>query len=284
VIPLFKTTLVLALAALLAASPNAGPLSGTFALQGGTEKTAGYLTIRESGGNPRDLHLDSWMTPQGSAPPIRAYDVDMTKMLHMIVVSDDFRTFLHVHPALQADGHFLLDLKLPSAARYYIYTDATPHGIGQQVFRFDLDGGPRSDATKDLSERKTVTQAGPYTVSLSTNIVSSSSEGHITVRIFEDGRPASDLHPYLGALAHAVFLNARDLSYVHVHPLPLGAKMDMDSMDMSSMDMKPLSASSFSSPNMMLHVELREPGTYKLWLQFRGGSQLYVAPFVVTAT
>jgi hypothetical protein len=38
-----------------------------------------------------------------------------------------------------------------------------------------------------------------------------------------------------------------------------------------------------SSPNMMLHVSVREPGTYKLWLQFRGGDQLYIAPFIMTA-
>jgi len=30
-----------------------------------------------------------------------------------------------------------------------------------------------------------------------------------------------------------------------------------------------------------LGVTLREPGEYKLWLQFRGGEALYVAPFIV---
>jgi hypothetical protein len=34
-------------------------------------------------------------------------------------------------------------------------------------------------------------------------------------------------------------------------------------------------------PDLMLHVTLREPGEYKLWLQFLGGEALYVAPFVV---
>ena len=48
--------------------------------------------------------------------------------------------------------------------------------------------------------------------------------------------------------------------------------------------MQALPDTAVSSPDMMLHVELREAGTYKLWLQFRGGSQLYVAPFVVTAS
>jgi hypothetical protein len=61
--------------------------------------------------------------------------------------------------------------------------------------------------------------------------------------------------------------------------------MAMGEMSMAHMDMHGpgLPDNAISSPDMMLHVELQEPGTYKLWLQFRGGSHLYVAPFVLTA-
>ena len=34
---------------------------------------------------------------------------------------------------------------------------------------------------------------------------------------------------------------------------------------------------------MVLHVSVSEPGLYKMWLQFRGGNQLYIAPFVLRA-
>jgi hypothetical protein len=34
----------------------------------------------------------------------------------------------------------------------------------------------------------------------------------------------------------------------------------------------------------MLHLALHEPGSYKLWLQFRGGTQLYIAEFTITVT
>lgn len=58
----------------------------------------------------------------------------MTKLLYMIVVSDGFRTFLHVHPVLQTDGHFTIDLPLPARERYFVYTDSRPQGLSQQVF------------------------------------------------------------------------------------------------------------------------------------------------------
>jgi hypothetical protein len=44
-----------------------------------------------------------------------------------------------------------------------------------------------------------------------------------------------------------------------------------------------LSETATSSPDMQLHLTLRERGIYKMWIQFRGGDALYVAPFVVTA-
>lgn len=265
------------------------PVDGTFALQGGTPRAMAYLRSTQIGGDSLNQHLDTWMTAAGSPTVIRSYRIDMTKYLHMIAVSDDFRTFLHVHPTLGSDGHFLLDQKFPSPGRYHIYIDAYPQNLGQQVFRFDEDfGAPARPAPRELSETGTASPAGPYTVRISSDTLSAQSESRIVVHILEDGRPAADLHPYLGALAHAVFINAGDLSYVHAHPLPLSASgstgNDQPTMDFGDRPMPPpLPSSMISSSNMLLHVALREPGTYKLWLQFRGGNKLYVAPFILTA-
>ena len=265
---------------LIAASPGARS-RGTFALQGGTQKTDGYLSTAAIDGHVLDRHIESFMTKRGGNEPLRDYDVDMTKLLHTIVVSDDFKTFIHIHPEQQRDGRFTIDQALPAPGVYHIYTDGQPKGFGQQVFRYEVSLGSAA-ASRDLSERSTTATAGPYTVTLSTNVLSSTKESMIVVHVRRNGKPAKDLHPYLGALAHAVFLNARDLTYVHVHPMALSSRMS--GMDMGSMAMDAPKVTDPSAPDMMLHVELREAGTYKLWLQFRGGSQLYVAPFVLTAS
>lgn len=280
------------LLALLALPPTAiafaaAPFEEAFALQGGTPRVAASLLATQIGQNPLYRHLDTWMTVRGSSTIIRSYQIDMTKYLHMIAVSDDFRTFLHIHPTRGTDGHFLLDQLFPVPARYHIYVDARPEDFGQQAFRFDVDlGGAAGPVRRDLSETSTATVAGPYTVSISSNSLSSQSESRIVVHILKNGKPATDLHPYLGALAHAVFINAGDLSYVHAHPMPLlasGAGTQAQKMHSESAMPPSLPSSMISSPNMLLHVALSEPGTYKLWLQFRGGSRLYVAPFVLTA-
>jgi hypothetical protein len=266
-------------------STAASPIAGSFALQGGIPKTDGYLLAPQIGGDPLLRRIDTWMTPAGSTKALRSYESDMTKYLHMIVVSDDFRTFLHIHPVLESDGHFVLDQPFPAAGRYYVYADARPAGAGQQVFRFALDlGRTTAAAQRDLSERSTSRSAGPYTVTISTATLTTDGTTPLVVHISENGKPAADLHPYLGALAHAVFLDAADLSYVHAHPMPLtAANIKMLKSAAEPKQMKPMPGTATSAPDMLLHVELREAGTYKLWLQFRGGTKLYVAPFVITA-
>jgi hypothetical protein len=220
-----------------------------------------------------------WMTPKNGGATIRAYEPYMTKLLHVIIVSDDFRTFIHTHPQLSSNGHFELDQRLPHQGLYHVYTDSRPLGLGHQVFRFDFQAGRAvRSASRDLSERNSVAHVDDYTVTLSRLSLRSGSLAHIVVRIAKGGAPATDIHPYLRALAHAVFLDAADLTYVHVHPVTLGSSKESASAMVYSND------EAIVSPNMLLSVTVSESGTYKLWLQFHGGSSLHVASFVLTAT
>lgn len=266
------------LATIAIAYAASGPLPGTFVLQGGIAKTNGYLNAVQSTGNPSAWKFDFWMTRRNGRTPIAAYDLDMTKLMHVIVVSDDFRTFMHEHPAYSPDGHFKMNQTFPAPGAYHVYFDGRPSGIGQQVFRFDLPAGHApSKPLRDLSERNAVAHVDGYAVALSGLSLRPGVETSLSIRITKDGRPAADLHPYLHALAHAVFIDADDLSYVHVHPVALGEMSEMGAVTVYSND------TAVVPPNMFVHVTVEEPGTYKLWFQFRGGSSQHVAPFVLTA-
>jgi hypothetical protein len=285
----------LAMLGLSSAAVGAAPpltQSGTFALQEGKAKTHAMLAATP-GADPLVMQLDIWEAPLRSTQTLRAYTTSMTKKMHLIAVSDDFTTFVHAHPVLGSDGHFRIALHVPHAALYHIYADAEPQGYGQQVFRFDLPFGTsaKPESRQAGSNVRSVT-VGPYTVSLNSLVLSKGDMTMLVAHVRKNGAPARDLHPYLGAMAHAVFLDARDLTYVHTHPMSLDAmnNMSMGHMSMSSdggmADMSdgegpPLAPTAKVAPDMMLHATVNEPGTYKLWLQFRGGSHLYVAPFVL---
>jgi hypothetical protein len=290
---LHSAAALLGAAGLLWAAVASGsePLHGVFALQGGTPKTDAYLVNAQAGSDGLTHKFDLWLTPSGSSAPIRSYDVDMTKMLHAVIISDDFRVFIHAHPQLEPSGHFLSTQTLPRFGGYHLYADGEPAGFGQQVFRFDFSAGPpmpNDPHARDLTETSTTSETdGGYTVKLSSLALKAGGESMLDVHIQKDGKPATDLHPYLGSLAHAVFIDVNDLTYVHVHPMPFGSTDD----SMSSMKgMHGMSAAemhdddSASAPNMTLHVNVKEAGTYKLWLQFAGGKDLHVASFVLTAS
>ena len=277
-----KTALILSTFLISTAmSGRAQILKGEPALQGSPAQTEGYLKATAPAAMPLDQHLDLWMTPPQSSVPIRKFQTEMTKKLHVIIVSDDFKTFLHIHPVLSPTGHFVITQAFPAAGTYYVYADGLPNDLNHQVFRFKLDVGHASPpSARNLPTTGMGVQTGPYEVDLSRVRVQSGKMEMLDLQILENGKPAKDLHPYLGASAHAVFLNAKDLSYVHVHPM--GADMMM--MDMSK-PMPDMPDNASVSSDMMLHIALREPGTYKLWLQFRGvGDKLYIAEFTILAS
>ena len=267
-------------------------IKGSFAFQGSTPVTQGYLRMNSIGGNPLKEHIEIWMTPLNSSHPISSYQVEMTKKIHVVVVSKDFGTFLHIHPVLGPGGLFRIDQEFPAPGLYYLYADGLPNDANHQVFRFTLTvGTPGVQKAPDLTVLPGMKDTvGPYTVSLSKGLLTVGSMDMIEVKIFKGGSPAKDLHPYLGAPGHAVFLNSRDLSYVHVHPMEMGAMAKMMGMQMAGMTpsqmqkmMPDMPDSASSPPDMALYVSVKEQGIYKLWLQFRGGTQLYVAPFVLIA-
>ncbi len=219
---------------------------------------------------------------------LRDFDVDMQRRMHLIVISDDFTTFMHVHPVLGPDGTFRIDVRFPRPGLYDVYADAAPHGLGHPVFRFPLTvDAPAGVTHAELGPPTVAAVAGRYTVRLSRARVVAGVATPLLVTVTANGRQATDLHPYLGAYAHVVAVSAADRSYTHVHAMAEdsggmtmsgGSQMDMD---MGSASTSPSAA---QVPSRM-HVTLLLPkrGSYKLWFQFMGGATLYAAPFVVVA-
>ena len=263
----------------LGSTALAAPLNGTFALLDGKPAATAQLNVQAQNGKHE---LDLVQTKDGATHPIVHYTVDMTQLMHIVIVRDDFATFIHEHPEFNAHtGHFTLDVALSPNHRYYVYADSEPAGIGQQVFRFTLEPGSAAPSAPAPSTTPSPTKAaaGPYTVALSATTVQANHPVTLHATVTRNGQPATDLHPYLGAAAHVVFVNTSSLDYVHVHPTLPGQSMDMSgtgAMDMSGM--KPE-----AGPKMLLHVPPLPAGTYKVWVQFRGGSSLDVAPFTIDA-
>jgi hypothetical protein len=269
--------------ALHAVPVRASEVRGIPALPAQIAAVEAALEVRPVG--PLTSRLAFWESARGRR--ILSYDVDMTKRIHVIVVGDDLRTFLHLHPVLDDRGTFRIVVTVPKAGLYHVYADGDPHGYGHHVFRFDVPFGSATMTRGVLVRGVPTARTGPYEVTLDRTSVHAGSLASIAVAITKNGRPATDLHPYLGGLAHAVFVNAADLAYLHVHPVPAGSVAGMSGMSGmgmgNEMPMETLPDSAHIDSRMNLRAMLPSAGTYVLWLQFRGMQSIYVARFVITA-
>jgi hypothetical protein len=263
------------------AKPGRVEQTGVFALLGGTPKIVSKFWIDHPNGLSATLKVRQFATD--GKTPVLDYDVDMEHVMHMIIVRDDFATFVHLHPDLDTQtGTFWQDFTKEPNHRYYVYADSTPHGIGQQVFRFTLDSaGPVANSQPALTPSARTVSTGPYMVQLSKTTIPADRPRNLHVVVLENGEPATDLGPYLGEAAHAVFINTATLAYVHVHPTvrnKSGKKSEKMNMNAE------MGGGGKAGPFMQMAVPALPAGTYKLWIQFLGGANnLYSAAFTILA-
>jgi hypothetical protein len=116
-----------------------------------------------------------------------------------------------------------------------------------------------------LPEPSAVTEVDGYTVVL-TGDLAAGAEFELTFSVSRDGRPVTDLQPYLGAYGHLVALREGDLEYLHVHPLEDDA------------------VAPAPGPHVEFAATAPSAGTYRLFLDFRHGDAVHTAAFTVPAT
>ncbi|MBD8067223.1 hypothetical protein IC608_17275 [Devosia sp. PTR5] len=227
----------LALATLLVSTALMSPayaetVEGVFALPGAEEAVSGEMTVTETGPLSRGLELV--FADKGTSERIDRFDVELTQELHILAVDDALTTLVHRHVEHAAeDGTFASELSFPHPGLYHIFTDAVPSGKGQQVLRFDvevgeaqpaLSGEQRAEALKTGEDHSRQSSSNAYTVTLDSSGLTAGEEGIISLSVEKDGKPATDIEPYLGVAAHAVFVRAEDLAYVHAHAMANGAQ------------------------------------------------------------
>ena len=148
--------------------------------------------------------------------PVRDYDVEHERRMHLIVVRRDLTGFQHLHPELRADGAWETDVELPDAGSYRVFADFSHDGEATT-----LASDVRVDGAADLRplpEPATVADAGDgYEVRLDAGAARAGEEAELRFTVTRDGEPVAT-EPYLGAGGHLVALREVDLAFLHVHP------------------------------------------------------------------
>lgn len=198
------------------------------------------------------------------------------KQFHLFVVSHDLDYYDHVHPDMQADGSWTIDVTVPKAGYYKLFSDFLPIGGTPQVVpRLLVAGDPgdlaaaRAHLPSDDGLEKT---AGSMDVALSLpadGLVAGRDEKlHYHIVDAKTGQPVTNLEPYLAAYGHTLVLSEDTMEYVHAHPVELlPEKID----------------TAAGGPDLTFKALLPKPGRYRLWTQLKRGGVITTARFTVTA-
>jgi hypothetical protein len=188
--------------------------------------------------------------------PIRHFDRENTKLLHLIVVRTDLAGYQHLHPTLGSDGTFTIELRTPRPGRYRAITDFVIDGRKYVLGTTLTAPGPVRSIP--LPAPTLSGSVDGYAVELQRPAqLTAGQEAQLTFRITRHGQPAGDLERYLGSYGHLVALHAPELAYSHVHPI------SADPADGA----------------ITFNTELSERGTYRLFLQFQTHGRVHTVAF-----
>jgi hypothetical protein len=194
--------------------------------------------------------------------PVSSYEVEHEKRLHLIAVRRDASGFQHVHPELADDGSWATTLDL-TAGQWRLFADFRPTGHDGLTLGADLAVAGNYRLTSPAVETRTAVVDG-YTVRLDGDLAAGE-DARLTLSVERDGRPVTDLQPYLGAYGHLVALREGDLAYLHVHP-----------------DGSPGDGSTEPGPDVVFYAEVPSVGRYHVFMDFKHGGVVRTAAFTVS--
>jgi hypothetical protein len=180
---------------------------------------------------------------------VRAFDVEHTKRMHLVVVRRDMTGFQHLHPTQRPDGAWTVPLTLREAGSYRVFADFSAGGRPRTLAGdLAVDGTLRS---RPLAAPAPVAETDGLRVRLDHAAPRAGAEADLRFSVTRDGRPVA-VEPYLGARGHLVALRDGDLAFLHVHP---------------------------DAGRLRFMAAFPTAGRYRLFLQFRTDGRVHTAEF-----
>jgi len=197
--------------------------------------------------------------------------------VHVILVRRDLATLLHLHPAVQPDGRFVVDDASLPPGDYRVVVDAYPASGPQPNFQLFGRLSTGSYTPQPLPPLRTTETVDGYTFTLhGAPRLRAVEPGSLAITVTHGGRPVT-FTPWFGALAHAIFFRKGTLDYFHTHVCAPGA-----SGCTSILGAAKVTGRSSRPGRLDVGVLVPVAGTWRLFLQCRVDGRVLTAPFTLT--
>src|SRR5215469_8447037 len=150
----------------------------------------------------KDIELEFHIEDPDTNKQVKDFVIMHERLFHLFVVSQDTGFFEHVHPQIQPDGSFKLNVNFPHPGEYRVLADFYPQGATPQLIPdtlFVRGGGFKLEPAKltaDLAPKKTA--------NLDIELVTDPPQplaGFKTLLFFKL-KPDDGIEPYIGAWGH----------------------------------------------------------------------------------
>lgn len=220
----------------------------------------GYTLAMETPKPARGKSVLQFSIKDAGGGNVTAFTTEHGKELHFIVASRDLTVYRHLHPVRAADGTWSTPVDLPAAGGYKAFADFKPAVKNATGVTLGVDlSVPGAYAPRPLPAAARTATVDGYEVELGGTLAPGKA-GELKLTVRKDGKPVTDLEPYLGAYGHLVALRDGDLAYLHVHPNEGGP-----------------------GPDVSFTATAPSAGAYRLFLDFQHDGKVRTAAFTVHA-
>lgn len=244
-------------------------------------------------------------SPEGEA--VKKFDKMHTKSMHVILVSTDLKDFQHLHPTVKSGGALVTKTTLPRAVRYDAFAEFDPKGPEDaQLTRGTVaPKRARSPSANLARELRTMEESGYTVVAGRTRVTLRTGSGtwprlqagraaHLVFELADarTGKPVADLKTWMQMPGHAIVISKDRKVFQHEHGHMMSGRVSGpahghgdpgDGMDHGAHadHHAGMTWPSGEFTRVGFNLKLDKPGLYKIFAQFKRGSAIVTAPFVV---
>ncbi|MFG2476937.1 hypothetical protein [Streptomyces fagopyri] len=246
------------------ASPSMGDMPGMSRTADGnglSDIQDGYRLTPKNATLPSGKQAAYRFTVTGpGGKPVTGFALDQTERMHFYAIRSDLTGFQHIHPTMTPDGTWTASLASLTPGAWRTFASFTPdsgRGKGRDFVLSRTVTVPGNATNAPLPAPATSAEVDGYTVTVKGEAMAGMAHPLI-VTVSKDGKPVTDLHPYLDAYAHLTAFHEGDQAFAHLHPT---TRVTGDT----------------GGPDLAFHAELPTSGSWRLFLQFQTGGKLHTA-------
>lgn len=211
------------------------------------------------------------LTDGNTGRPVDDLVAHHAALLHTVITGEACKDFHHVHPVRTGPGLYRLQLTMRSPGRHLLYAEFERADSGAQLVTgsFVVTGAALPTAPHD----------GTAAVQLLPSEPVAGRPVTITARVTADGRPATDLQPWLGMAGHLIVRDPGSAFFGHVHELT-----SMAAQSRSPDQPPPDETVAAEGPDLRFTFTFPAAGRYLVWIQYVRDFRIHTVPTTVTVS